>query len=115
MTDTPPPQQRQYPYQDGDVTVLGPEIFTSKDGAVISWRGDNYVRHEQVQEPHDLLPGALHELASATRDLASAIRLEHTDKTVALSVTAQQTPEEIGQQIGRSIRKERRRGSDGGS
>jgi hypothetical protein len=35
---------RQYPYQDGDTTVLGPEIFASADGQVISWRGENYVR-----------------------------------------------------------------------
>lgn len=35
---------QEYPYQDGDITVLGPEIFASNDGAVISWKGDNYVR-----------------------------------------------------------------------
>ena len=39
MTDQP-----TYPYIDGDVTVLGPEIFASLDGAVISWRGENYTR-----------------------------------------------------------------------
>ena len=33
-----------YPHDDGDVTVLGPEIFASRDGVVISWRGENYVR-----------------------------------------------------------------------
>lgn len=38
--DTPP----TFPYQDGDITVLGPEIFASQDGQVISWKGDNYTR-----------------------------------------------------------------------
>lgn len=35
-----------YPHPDGDVTVLGPEVFASNDGTVISWRGENYVRQE---------------------------------------------------------------------
>jgi len=38
-------QQRElnqkYPYMDGGKTVLGPGVFT--DGAVISWKGENYV------------------------------------------------------------------------
>jgi hypothetical protein len=37
---------RKYPYADGDRTVLGPEVFT--DGAVICWKGKNYVPQEQV-------------------------------------------------------------------
>lgn len=36
-------EPRQYPYQDGDVTVLGPEVFASADGQTISWKGVNYV------------------------------------------------------------------------
>lgn len=54
MTDQP-----TYPYDDGDVTVLGPEIFASKDGEVISWRGENYVRQgdNQPADPaHDAGP-----------------------------------------------------------
>lgn len=35
----------KYPYEDGDVTVLGPEIFT--DGTVICWKGENYVRQAE--------------------------------------------------------------------
>jgi hypothetical protein len=31
-----------YPYEDGDVIVLGPETFVSKDGAVLCWKGENY-------------------------------------------------------------------------
>lgn len=33
-----------YPYQDGDVTVLGPGVFASIDGEAISWKGSNYSR-----------------------------------------------------------------------
>jgi hypothetical protein len=35
---------KEYPYKDGDVIVLGPEIFVSSDGKVISWRGENYYK-----------------------------------------------------------------------
>lgn len=34
----------QYPHKDGDITVLGPEIFASSDGEVICWKGENYTR-----------------------------------------------------------------------
>lgn len=34
----------QYPYVDGDVDVLGPEVIVDPDGGVISWRGENYYR-----------------------------------------------------------------------
>lgn len=37
----------RYPHPDGDFTVLGPEIFASKDGAVICWKGENYVRQQE--------------------------------------------------------------------
>jgi hypothetical protein len=36
-------EQRTYPYEEGDWKVLGPEIFASRDGRVISWKGENYV------------------------------------------------------------------------
>ena len=36
----------QYPRPDGDVTVLGPEIFTDHTGDVICWKGVNYVRQD---------------------------------------------------------------------
>lgn len=35
--------RRTFPHDSGDVTVLGPEVFASKDGSVICWRGRNYV------------------------------------------------------------------------
>lgn len=34
--------EHKYPYQDGDVTVLGPEVFASSTGRLISWKGQNY-------------------------------------------------------------------------
>lgn len=42
----PNPEQTRasYPYKDGDVTVLGPEVFVSDDETVICWRGENYYR-----------------------------------------------------------------------
>jgi len=36
-------RRRAYPYRDGEVTVLGPEVFASADGKVICWKGENYV------------------------------------------------------------------------
>jgi cytochrome oxidase Cu insertion factor (SCO1/SenC/PrrC family) len=40
---------RSYPRQDGEVTVLGPEIFTDQAGDVICWKGVNYVRQESKE------------------------------------------------------------------
>lgn len=33
-----------YPRSEGDFTVIGPECFAMKDGSVLSWKGENYVR-----------------------------------------------------------------------
>jgi hypothetical protein len=41
------PSAPAYPYADGDVTVLGPELFASADKQVICWRGENY----RIPEP----------------------------------------------------------------
>lgn len=35
-----------YPYVDGETTVIGPEAFVSEDGAVLNWRGTNYTPQE---------------------------------------------------------------------
>ncbi|MCX5522176.1 hypothetical protein OG342_04745 [Streptomyces bobili] len=40
----------QYPRQDGEFTVLGPEIFTDQTGDVISWKGANYVRQDTKEK-----------------------------------------------------------------
>ena len=34
--------EKSYPYEDGDVTVIGPECFAAADGSVVCWRGENY-------------------------------------------------------------------------
>ncbi len=34
----------EYPYQDGDFTILGPHIFTGRNGDTICWKGTNYIR-----------------------------------------------------------------------
>lgn len=39
-------EETEYPYVDGDATVLGPQTFASADGSVISWKGVNYVPQE---------------------------------------------------------------------
>lgn len=41
---------RPYPYDEGDVTVLGPECFVAQDGSVLNWRGSNYVLQETPAE-----------------------------------------------------------------
>lgn len=105
------PPTRDFPYEDGDVTVLGPEIFASKDGSVISWRGDNYVRHQDVQPTSDgLTADAVHELASAVRDLASAVRLETADLTsnVTVSLGGQPLTDEAKEVIRSALRRGRR-------
>lgn len=35
----------KYPFEDGDVLVLGPEIFVSADRKMICWRGEHYDWH----------------------------------------------------------------------
>jgi hypothetical protein len=49
-----------YPYEDGDVIVLGPECFVTRDGATLSWKGVNFVpqkyndtRPSDVPDPPD--------------------------------------------------------------
>jgi hypothetical protein len=41
-------ERSRYPHRDGDAIVLGPEVFASSDGEVISWKGENYVRQPQA-------------------------------------------------------------------
>lgn len=76
---------RRYPYIDGDVTVLGPEIFASPDGAVISWRGENYTRHQPatLEVRADETPDALRELAASISELTAAIHADIADRQPA--------------------------------
>jgi hypothetical protein len=51
-------RRAEYPHSDGDVLVLGPEIFVSSDGRVISWQGTNYVLQDEspaVGEPGEVV------------------------------------------------------------
>jgi len=41
-----------YPFLNGDVIVLGPEIFAASGGDVICWKGRNYVL-EDDEDGHD--------------------------------------------------------------
>lgn len=44
------PGLQSVPREEGDTTVLGPEIFAAADGSVICWRGENYVRQALGEE-----------------------------------------------------------------
>lgn len=43
--------EQQYPYEDDDTTVLGPEVFAMRDGGLICWRGRHY-----ILAPYDFAP-----------------------------------------------------------
>ncbi len=47
-TDESP--KKEFPYEDGDTIVLGPECFVAKDGEVLNWKGQNYVPQGAVME-----------------------------------------------------------------
>lgn len=49
----PAPAAQSYPYPDGDVIVLGPEVFVSNDGDVICWKGENYTRQTPAETTPD--------------------------------------------------------------
>lgn len=40
----------EYPHQDGDVTVLGPEVIATPDASVISYQGENYTPQATAEE-----------------------------------------------------------------
>lgn len=46
--------QPEYPYDEGDVTVIGPRCFANRDGSVLNWGGVNYV--PQVDRRTNRLP-----------------------------------------------------------
>lgn len=43
-------EEKKYPFQDGDFTVLGPEIFTNASELVICWKGEHFIRQSQPDE-----------------------------------------------------------------
>jgi hypothetical protein len=56
-----------YPYESGDVIVLGPEIFVAKDGSVINWNGKNYVPQKVVNLQPPLKEYAVGEVVEVDR------------------------------------------------
>jgi hypothetical protein len=75
---------KEYPYEEGDVVVLGPEIFAAKDGGVISWKGENFVP-QAVPEP---------EVVEET-DAAHAVQsLPPVEEAVDVHTTPQGEPHE---------------------
>lgn len=48
--DTEPEYTPEYPYNDGDTVVLGPNCFASSDGSVLNWLGVNFIPQHP---PHD--------------------------------------------------------------
>lgn len=66
----------QYPHQDGDVTVLGPELIASADGQTIGWRGENYVRQDALVMPILTGPSLLYTGSVDNRGLRAARRID---------------------------------------
>jgi hypothetical protein len=50
----------EFPYQSGDFTVLGPELFTDRQVEVISYKGENFYRACNVLVKEDADGGASH-------------------------------------------------------
>lgn len=49
---------REYPYEDGDFTTLGPQVFvgTREDGVrVINWKGENFEEQERIAKLQEAL------------------------------------------------------------
>ncbi|MGW5636472.1 hypothetical protein [Streptomyces sp. NPDC003832] len=59
----------KYPYEDGDVTVLGPEIFAAADSKTISWKGENYVPQKRLRLAHQARRAKEHQLDDIRRAL----------------------------------------------
>lgn len=57
-----------YPYDDGEVVVLGPEIFVNPEAQVISWKGENWVKQPEPQDPDKAVAGALSDSAWQKRE-----------------------------------------------
>ena len=75
-----------YPHRDGDVTVLGPEVFASSDGSVISWKGENYTRQAQMDQAKE----------------GRCIRVVAVDA----SLVPESRPEEDAERLAESLRRE---------
>lgn len=72
-----------FPRADGDVTVLGPEVFVSSDGSVISFRGENYYRDEATGAVGALAARLLHEACEDLLDDTAMTALLDRDDQLA--------------------------------
>ena len=69
----------EYPHQDGDVTVLGPETFASNNGTVICWKGENYVPQKRLRLAHQARRAKEHQLDDIRRALCDIGFMEDDD------------------------------------
>lgn len=71
----------EYPYENGDVIVLGPQVFVSRDEAVLNWKGCNYVPQEDPAE-RDRLRAVVQDITAHASPIA-----EDDDGFVAVGYT----------------------------
>jgi hypothetical protein len=89
--------QKQYPYESGDVTVIGPEAFIDHGRGVISYRGENFYAARV-----DPAPLAAWERELLDREPDSFVRTD--PELAALSSTVDRLEKLDGQTIGRIVR-----------
>lgn len=62
-----------YPQEDGDVIVLGPEVFIDKNQEVISYKGENYYLGSDLNKEQNARAAALHQAKGAGASSLSLI------------------------------------------
>jgi hypothetical protein len=90
ITVRPAPElaEPEYPRQDGEFTVIGPECFADRDSTVIAWKGENYYRAYVKSAPQPApelaaaipLLGLLDDFTHAVIDLDDGARLVGIDR-----------------------------------
>lgn len=77
----------QYPKQDGDYIVLGPEVFATKDGNAVCWQGENYYKMGQINAqrvPTDKDRELIAKNAKATIERRDKERAERLQREMAM-------------------------------
>lgn len=72
----------EYPHDSGDVIVLGPQVFVSRDEAVLNWKGCNYVPQDIVAERNELQ--AVVDAARAYLALVDSTRVTAQDRQAGM-------------------------------
>jgi hypothetical protein len=87
-------ESSSYPYNDNGTIVLGPECFVQRDGAVLSWKGINYIpqttREDIFVGSEEVMPGVtVSQAVEAVRSNGDVkqngeviLPKEHTEKAV---------------------------------